>query len=339
MKTISRFLQSIWDRISDPRLRTPLMILAPCLALILVALALVPALRGNASRAGAPAPAPAPAAELQLPAAPEPQTEIPALPEEAEAVIVEEPAAEEPLFGWRDLDGVKFYQLEDGSYAVGLQEIDGKLYYFNKRGERASSIGIDVSFYDGSIDWTAVREHGVDFAIIRVGGRGWTSGAIYDDYRTQEYLREARAAGVQIGVYFCSTAVNPREAVEEAKRTLKAVDGIPLEYPIFIDLEFSGEYPKGRSDRLSPSELAEIAVAFCETVRSAGYEAGVYASQNYFKVSIDYPTVSGYTIWLASYTRDDKLPNFNKRYDIWQFTDRGRIRGISGPVDVNAVYG
>ena len=99
-----------------------------------------------------------------------------------------------------------------------------------------------------------------------------------------------------------------------------------------------GEYPKGRSDQLSPSERADIVIAFCETVQNSGYRAGVYASQNYLKAYIDYHSVDQYTVWLASYTANNKLPKFYERYDIWQFSDRGRVNGIRSDVDMNAIY-
>ena len=306
MKTITGFLNRILDCISNPKLRIPLMILAPCLALVLAVLLVLPVFRGGGDRAPAPTAAPF--------AAPAPET-LPTDPPEAIPVELTEP--EERNDGWQTVDGKRFFVLEDGSYAVGLQEIDGRLYYFNQNGEKARVLGIDVSFFDGAIDWNAVKAQGIEFAIIRVGGRGWTSGAIYDDSRAQEYLRGARAAGVKIGVYFYSTAINPREAVEEANMTLRVLDGIPLEYPIFI---------------------ADIVIAFCETVQNSGYRAGVYASQNYLKAYIDYHSVDQYTVWLASYTANNKLPKFYERYDIWQFTDRGRVNGIRSDVDMNAIY-
>ena len=263
MKTITGFLNRIWDGISNPRLRKPLAILASCLALILAGLLLLPVFRGSDDRA------PAPTAEPLAGSTPE------TLPAEAPELIpaeLEEP--EEKNDGWQTVDGKRVFVLEDGSYAVGLQEIDGRLYYFNQHGEKARALGIDVSFYDGAIDWNAVKAQGIEFAIIRVGGRGWTSGAIYDDSRTQEYLRGARAAGVKIGVYFYSTAIDPREAVEEANMTLRVLGGIPLDYPIFIDMEFSGEYPKGRSDQLSPSQRADIVIAFVRRCRTAATAPG-----------------------------------------------------------------
>lgn len=326
MKTITGFLNRILDGISNPRLRIPLMILAPCLTLVLVVLLLLPVFRGGSDRAPAPTAEPIAAQAAET------------LPTETPELIPVELAEPEKNDGWQTVDGKRFFVLEDGSYAVGLQEIDGRLYYFNQNGEKARALGIDVSFFDGAIDWNAVKAQGIEFAIIRIGGRGWTSGAIYDDSRTQEYLRGARAAGVKIGVYFYSTAIDPREAVEEANMTLRVLGGIPLDYPIFIDMEFSGEYPKGRADQLSPSERADIVIAFCETVQNSGYRAGVYASQNYLKAYIDYHSVDQYTVWLASYTANNKLPKFYERYDIWQFTDRGRVKGIRSDVDMNAIY-
>ena len=100
----------------------------------------------------------------------------------------------------------------------------------------------------------------------------------------------------------------------------------------------SGEFPEGRSDRLSPSQRAEIAVAFCETARNSGYQPGVYAGQNFLKAFIDYSVISRYTVWLASYTSDNQLPFFDKRYDLWQFTDWGRVDGIRGVVDLNVIF-
>lgn len=243
-----------------------------------------------------------------------------------------------PTTGWVSQDGKRYYLYGDGSRAVGLNRIDGKFYYFNEYGECARMLGVDVSIYDERVDWSTVRDQGIDFAIVRVGGRGWSSGLQYGDVRTQENLIGARSAGIRLGLYFFSTAINEREAKEDALAALETLNGFPLELPIFIDLEYSGIYPKGRSDQLSGAQRAAIARAFCETVRAAGYQAGVYSGQNYFKYSLDYSSVAEYTIWLASYTRNNRLPDFSKRYDIWQFTDRGTVRGIAGYSDMDVIF-
>lgn len=259
---------------------------------------------------------------------------------ETEVEILQEPEGDSKPYqtGWMTVNGNEYFVHEDGSYAFGLKQIDGKLYYFNQYGVKAKSLGVDVSYFNSDIDWDVVKAQGVDFVIIRIGGRGWTSGLLYDDCRTREYLRSARKAGLQLGAYFYSTATTPYEAVEEASVAVKTLDGIPLDLPLFIDVEFSGEFPKGRSDRLTPSARAEIATAFCETVRSSGYLPGVYAGQNFLKAYIDYNVISRYTIWLASYTTDNQLPFFDRRYDLWQFTESGRVDGIRGIVDLNVIY-
>ena len=240
--------------------------------------------------------------------------------------------------GWQNHDGKLYYYDAEGNKVTGLKKIDGVLYYFNQYGAKASSLGIDVSFYNEDINWQAVKAQGIDFAIIRVGGRTWRTGELYDDSRTQEYLREARDAGLKIGVYFYSTAVNGVEAVQEASVALSKIDGISLDYPVFIDMEYSGIYPEGRADDLSVAQRSEVIRAFCETVASSGYRPGVYSGQYFIQNNLDYSVISNYTIWLASYTSGNKLPSFGKWYDMWQFTDRGQVGGINGGVDMNVIF-
>lgn len=370
------FFRKLWDSLCQPRWRKPLLIALPCLVLILAGWILLPRLvnRSLPEQPAASLQNMTVAAPLRDPAVtretgtepwngaefqviPDIETvagvldisqmspeELPdessSAPGETEAEILLEPETTNPSYqtGWLTVGGREYFAQEDGSYAIGLKQIDGKLYYFDQYGVKARSLGIDVSFYNSEIDWQVVKAQGIDFAIIRIGGRGWTSGLLYDDCRTREYLRAARSAGIRIGAYFYSTAVNPYEAVEEASVAVKTLEGIPLDLPLFIDLEFSGEFPEGRSDRLSPSQRAEIAVAFCETARNSGYQPGVYAGQNFLKAFIDYSVISRYTVWLASYTSDNQLPFFDKRYDLWQFTDWGRVDGIRGVVDLNVIF-
>ncbi|MBO5556834.1 MAG: hypothetical protein J5927_06580 [Oscillospiraceae bacterium] len=240
--------------------------------------------------------------------------------------------------GWQKTDGHMYYYDGWGNAVTGLKRIDGKLYFFAPDGVRAQSLGVDVSYYNEDIDWKAVREQGVDFAIVRVGGRGWSSGLLYGDARTRQYLLGARAAGLRVGVYFYSTAVNVREAAEEARAAVQTVAGIPLDFPIFVDTEFSGDFPNGRSDRLSTFHRTEILSAFCSTVQQSGYSAGVYAGEHFYQYILDYNALARYRIWMASYTEEGQLPGFAERYDIWQFTDRGLIPGLPGHVDLNVIF-
>ncbi len=239
--------------------------------------------------------------------------------------------------GWVTADGKLFY-LQGGGAVTGLRLIDGKYCYFDRSGVKAEALGVDVSTYNENIDWDRVREQGIGFAIIRTGGRGWTSGSIYDDVRFERYLRDAQEAGMQIGVYFYSTAINEQEAAEEANAVLGALQGRALDLPIYYDVELSGEFPKGRADGLSTGERTKNALAFCRTVESAGYRAGIYAGQYFYLDSINYQPLSRFEIWMASYTNEGLPPLSARGYRIWQFTDRGNVDGISGGVDMNVMF-
>ncbi len=218
-----------------------------------------------------------------------------------------------------------------------LANIDGTLHYFDYYGREAPAIGVDVSFYNNQADWEALKTQGISFAIIRLGGRGWGTGRMYGDRQTQVFLRGARDAGLKVGAYFYSTAVNPTEAVEEARSAIAVLNGFSLDLPLYIDMEYSGDYPDGRSDTLSPGTRAEIASAFCAAVEEAGYRSGIYAGQGYFKYDLDTASISYLPVWLASYTVDNQLPNYQGAYQLWQFTDSGYLGGIDGPVDLSVV--
>lgn len=242
------------------------------------------------------------------------------------------------LVGWQTVDGKQYYYDSFGRMATGLKNIDGKLYYFNQSGIAASSLGIDISFYNDSINWPAVKAQGIDFVIIRVGGRGWQTGVLYDDSCFIQNLSGAKNAGIKVGVYFYSTAVDAIEAVQEASIVLDRLNGTPLELPIYIDVEQSGSYPRGRSDTLNKGQRSEIINAFCRTVMNSGYRAGVYSGAHFLTHNLEFSTISRYSIWIANYTRYNRLPNFSERYDLWQFTDRGIVNGIPNVVDMNAVF-
>lgn len=220
---------------------------------------------------------------------------------------------------------------------TGLNSVDGKLYYQDVTGRRAAAIGVDVSCFNRRVDWDALREQGVDFAILRVGGRGWGTGHIYIDKLFREYFDAARRAGLRVGVYFYSTAVNTHEAAAEAEFVVSALRGAPLEMPVYLDTEYSGSYPHGRADRLSTAERMDIIAAFSAKVRQYGYESGVYSGAYFIERELDSSLLGGQSVWIANYTRNNALPSAECRYDIWQYTESGRIRGIYGAVDINVI--
>ncbi len=248
-----------------------------------------------------------------------------------------EPDPESP-WGWKDFDGYRFYIDDNGNAVTGLHLIDGSLHYFNRNGLAASSLGVDVSYHNKGINWEAVKAQGIDFAIIRLGYRGWETGILHPDTRFVQNLRGARAAGLKVGVYLYSTAINAGEAAAEASYALSMLNGFSLDLPVYLDTEQSGDYPHGRADRLSKSRRYEVITSFCRTIEEGGYRAGVYSGQNFLKNHVAFHTISRYPVWLASYTVYNRLPDFPYDYDMWQFTDRGVVSGIRGIADLNAVY-
>lgn len=257
------------------------------------------------------------------------------------------PVVDTPV-GWRnESDGTCFYDI-NGNRVTGLKEIDGKLYYFNDYGQKASALGVDVSYFNGPIDWNQVKAYGIDFVIVRLAGRTWGSGVLFEDGNSYKmtadggrYLQEARAAGLQVGAYVWSSAVNTNEAVEEASLALQILGGMPLDLPLYIDMEYSGNYPNGRADRLSAQTRTEIVHAFCATVSSGGYRPGVYAGQNYWQEAISYSACAnaGYSIWMASYTNNQRLPSaFPWSYHVWQCTSSAYIKGMSYVCDLDIIF-
>ncbi len=239
-------------------------------------------------------------------------------------------------YGWQTLEGKKYYFNKDGEKVTGTQVIQGVTYFFDKNGVMGNRVGIDVSKYQRDIDWKKVKETGVEFAIIRVGYRGYGSGALVEDSYFAKNIKNATKAGLKVGVYIFSQAINTKEAVEEASMCIDAVKGYKLAYPIFFDTEYSTSRKTGRADHLTKSQRTKIAKAFCETVENAGYQAGIYASASWFTGQLNYSDISKYDIWVAHYGVDK--PKFDHHYDIWQYTGSGTCAGVPGAVDMNIGY-
>ncbi len=237
--------------------------------------------------------------------------------------------------GWTVIDGKLYYYKEDNTPATGSQVIGGVQYTFNSDGTLQAgnqSLGIDVSKWQGSIDWTAVANSGVKFAIIRCAYRGASTGVIVEDPYFRQNIQGASANGIKIGVYFFTQAINEYEAVEEASTAIGLVSGYNLTYPIFIDTESASN---GRANGLDVATRTAVVKAFCETVRNAGYKPGIYASKSWYNSKLDMSQLSTYNIWVAQYSTSC---TYGGRYDIWQYTSSGSIPGINGNVDLNIGY-
>lgn len=191
-------------------------------------------------------------------------------------------------------------------------------------------MGIDVSSFNGDIDWLKVREAGIEFVIIRCGYRGYTSGSLVEDKKFLQNITGAREAGLRIGIYFFTQAISEVEAVEEASMVATLCRDHQIDLPIFIDTESTGG--NGRADRLDRETRTAVCRAFCETIENAGYRAGVYASKNWINQMLNYSELARYLTWLAEYKNEY---TYEGDFQFWQYTSRGWIDGIPGRVDLD----
>ncbi|MCM1251917.1 MAG: Ig-like domain-containing protein [Clostridium sp.] len=237
--------------------------------------------------------------------------------------------------GWQTIDGSTYFFDKHGNYVTGDQVIQGAKYSFGSDGRLSSGsgvLGIDVSKWNGSIDWNAVKNSGISYVIIRCGYRGSSTGALIEDPKFKSNIQGAKNAGLKVGVYFFSQAVNEVEAVEEASMAINLVSGYGLNYPIFLDVESSG----GRGDQIDAGTRTAVCKAFCNTIQNSGYSAGVYANKTWFTSYINTASLTGYKIWLAQYAAS---PSYTAtRYDMWQYSSKGKVTGINGNVDMNISY-
>jgi len=197
-----------------------------------------------------------------------------------------------------------------------------------------ATFGIDVSKWNGEIDWAQVKEEGVKYAIIRVGYRGSATGSLVIDPYFEKNIKGATDNDIEVGVYFFTQALDETEAIEEASMVLALVKEYNLTYPVFIDTEGAGG--NGRADSLDTATRSLVCQAFCETIRSADLQAGIYASKNWFNNNLDITKFSAdNVIWLAEYNDE---PTYGGTFQMWQYTSSGRINGIEGRVDFNLSY-
>lgn len=197
--------------------------------------------------------------------------------------------------------------------------------------------GIDVSVYQGTIDWAKVSKSGVDFAMIRAGYRGYgDKGVLVEDSMFSKNVLGAKTNKIDIGIYFYTQAINVEEAKEEAKFVVNLIKkyGIDVKYPIAIDTELSPT-GTGRADSISKEKRTEIVKAFCETIKQLGYKPMVYASKYWLYDNLNVQQISQYDTWLAHYT--DKT-DYKYSYTMWQYTSTGKIDGITGNVDKSYCY-
>lgn len=224
-------------------------------------------------------------------------------------------------------------EAEDTAIQQAIEDADKTEIKKIQTAEGNKKVGIDVSKWQKEIDWDKVKADGVQFAIIRAGYRGSVTGSLVEDPYFKANMKGAAASGIPVGVYFFTQATNEVEAVEEASAVLQLVSEYHLDYPIYIDTEGAGG--NGRADALDVETRTLVCEAFCRTISNAGYQAGVYASRNWFNNNLEVERLEQYQIWLAEYR---SVPLYQRYYQMWQYTSKGRVDGIEGNVDLNIRY-
>lgn len=242
--------------------------------------------------------------------------------------------------GWKTVNGVKYFYYQNKPL-TGWQTMNDKKYYFDSKGALKTRLGIDVSVWQGPINWKKVKAAGVDFAIIRIGVRGWgTEGNYYKDSCFEANYAGAKAAGLSVGVYFFSQAITVDEAVAEAQFTLDILGGRSLTEPIVFDTENPPD-PEARTAlaNLTNQQRTDIAIAFCKKIKSAGRTPMVYSGKYWFCNRMYPSQLAPYTTWVAQYLDDPKIgTTYPYSYKYWQYTDCGHIDGISIGTDMNIAF-
>lgn len=244
------------------------------------------------------------------------------------------------ISGWYPSESDKQYYYDPATHqplTSTVEIIGGERYTFDGNGHRVNELqGIDVSKYQPNINWSQVKAAGIDFVIIRAGYRGWGTGALVEDPLLASHVQGARAAGVKIGLYFFTQAVNEQEAADEAGFVLSLIRkyNIPVSYPVYYDTENSDGHGAGRADHLDRGQRTANAVTFCQTIQSGGYTPGVYSYRSWLTGNLNFSSISRYKIWVAHFASQLDFPY---KYDMWQYTSSGSVPGIPGRVDRNVI--
>lgn len=229
-----------------------------------------------------------------------------------------------------ELEGVPVNKLNNANFTS-----DSTLKYYNENGNAASVEGVDISSYNGNIDWAKVKKAGIDFAIIRIGGRGYgDDGKMYADDKAVANIKGAQAAGIKAGVYFFSQATTNEEAVEEADYIKTLLGDVKLDFPVAYDWEIIKD-DNARTDNVSAAQATACARAFCDKVKANGYTPILYSPSRELYFKYDLAQLADIDIWYCEYAN---TPTFYYQFSMWQYTDSGTVDGIDGQVDLNICF-
>lgn len=232
----------------------------------------------------------------------------------------------------------KYYEIlstvkkNDYDFDSCLTNLDGRLSY--KDSKREAVMGVDLSKYNGNVDFSKLKDAGVKFAMLRLGSRGYGSGTISLDDKFVEYAQNAAVSGIYTGAYFYSSAITEAEAIEEANYIVGAISGFAVKYPVAIDVEkVTGD--TSRTEKLNVEERTKIVKAFCDTVKGYGYNPIIYAQRDMLIAGLNMEELDDYDVWLSDTSSPTDYPY---RFSIWQYSQEGKIQGIDGNVDLDLCF-
>lgn len=234
-------------------------------------------------------------------------------------------------------------ELAKNTYVPGSFRLEGNELSYYDSNRKASSYGIDVSKYQGSIDWQKVASQGVSFAMIRMGVRGYNSGSVVLDEKFTENMVGAIANGIDVGIYFYSQATTEAEAIEEANYAVAAVQGYAVTYPIVFYTE-SITTDVARTDNLDPSTLTTIANAFCQNVENYGYKSMIAGNKSQLATKLNLSDLSNRSFYLIDPVATDSknetltMSDYPYQYNMWQYSSLGKIDGINGDVNLDISF-
>ena len=224
--------------------------------------------------------------------------------------------------------------LEQNTYDyTNLQMKGDKMSYYDN-GRDISYLGLDLSKYNGDVDFTAVKSEGIDFVMIRLGSRGYGSGQITLDEKFEENITKAIGAGLEVGVYFFSQAVTAEDAVEESNFIVQTLANYKITYPVVFDMEYV-QNDKARIEALSRDEKTAVAKAFLQNTKVAGYQPMIYGAKEWLIREIDLTKLTEYDIWLS---QQKEIPDYPYKFQMWQYSLKGKIGGVNGDVGLNISF-
>lgn len=210
--------------------------------------------------------------------------------------------------------------------------IDDKTGYYSYEDDKYESVaGVDLSVYQGDVDFSKVKNAGFDYCMLRVGYRTYGGGVVTADANFETYVSDALKNDLDVGVYFFTSAISTAEAKEEAQFVLDAIKPYNITYPVVVDVE---EIVSGtsRQESLSVEELTEIVKTFCETIEDAGYDVMIYSNLKGFIANVNLEELEDYDKWFANY---DTTPYYPYKFTMWQYSQSGSVDGIDGDVDLD----